>query len=298
MVGNPYDTNDPNEYIESHYKNPILYENGVTTNYTNNEYGEDLLRNYFFNFIDTSVAKHKKFFGLWTTNLGHTPFQATPDDSDYLTAPLTSNVKYFPSMIKYLDKEIGLLLKHLDSLGVSERTYIFFTADNGTNQSIASLWRNQQVQGGKGKTVYSWGTHVPFIVYKKNSGIIKVDSSIIDFSDIIPTLSEMVNHPLPLGQTFDGVSFWQQIQGLVNDSARKWSFTEFHPQPITLPHRWSRWVEDKNFKRYDTASLPKNKNHMFNVHNDSLESHYVKKFTPCLTKKNSDFGQILSTMKN
>lgn len=298
MVWNAFDNDDPNELSGSHYKNPILYSDAQELSFTNNEYGEDIHREYLFDFIDSCVGKNENFFGLWVTNLAHTPFQPTPDDPDYLTASPTSNIKYFPSMVKYLDKEIGLLLKHLDSLEISNNTYIIFTTDNGTQQSITSSWKNQQVKGGKGKTLYSWATHVPFIVYKKNSGIAKVDSSIIDFSDIIVTLSAMTNTPLPAAEIFDGVSFWPQIQGESNNSARIWSFTEFRPQPVTSPTKWHRWVEDKKYKRYDSSTVAKKKEQLFRVFTDTLEAHPVKNFTPVVERKNNEFKAILSSMKN
>ncbi|QEC66519.1 sulfatase-like hydrolase/transferase [Panacibacter ginsenosidivorans] len=284
-----------------HYKNPTLYSNAEMHTYTNNEYGEDILREYLFDFIDSTSIAARNFFCLWTPNLIHEPFQPTPDDPDYLIplpGPRTSNYKNIPSMVKYLDKEIGMLLTHLDSLGISENTYVIFTTDNGTPQGIISNWRDQRISGGKNTTNYSWGTHVPFIVYKKNNSIVKVDSSIIDFSDIMATLSDIVNKPLPAGQVFDGISFWPQIKGLTNYSARTWSFTEFHPQPVTSPSYWARWIEDKQYKLYDSSDDPNKKNQMFFTLSDTTEMHPIVTFSPYLSTKKANFLEILSSMKN
>lgn len=297
MVWAAFKNKDTNELAGSHYRNPIIYSNAQITTYTNNEYGEDLHRNYLFDFIDSSVANNKKFFGLWTPNLGHSPFFPTPDDPEYTTTK-TPDIRFFPSMVKYLDKEIGLLLAHLDSLGVGENTYIFFTTDNGTDQRITSTWRNQQVKGGKGKPMYSWGTHVPFIVYKKNSGVIKIDSSLIDFSDVMVTLSDMVGAPLPTSEVFDGVSFWPQMQGLNNSSARTWSFTEFRPLPVTNPSKWHRWVEDAKYRRYDSSTLLRKKNMMFSIYKDSSELSPIKSLNSSyLIAKDKEFLTILNSMK-
>ncbi|CAN5505900.1 sulfatase-like hydrolase/transferase [soil metagenome] len=297
MVWNPFDEGDSTETDGSHYKNPMLYADGQVLNFINNEYGEDLHRNYLFDFIDSSVEKKEPFFGLWTPNLGHGPFKATPDDPEYVNVSSGSNPKFFPSMIKYLDKEIGMLLAHLDSLKVSENTYIIFTADNGTDMRIVSRWKGKEVIGSKSETLYSWGTHVPFIVYKKNSGIIKIDSSIIDFSDILVTLSDMIGKSLPSNEIFDGISFWPQIQDMENASARTWSFTEFRPQPFAEPANWNRWVEDKEYKLYDSSFIPGKKNQLYRINSDTSELYPVTSFSVYELQKKAAFMQVLKLKK-
>lgn len=298
LVWNSFDDGESTETIGSHYKNPVLYANGQTVSFNNNEYGEDLHRNYLFDFIDSSVLRQTPFFGVWTPNLGHSPFKPTPDDPEYVNVSSGSNPKFFPSMIKYLDKEIGMLLAHLDSMNVSENTYIIFTADNGTDGKIVSTWKGQKITGGKNETLYSWGTHVPFIVYKKNGTVVKVDSSIIDFSDILVTLSDMTGKSLPSADIFDGVSFWPQIQGQENPSARTWSFTEFRPQPFTEASNLSRWVEDKMYKLYDSSFSPERKNQLYKTGSDTLELYPVTTFSPYELQKKATFLEVLREKKN
>lgn len=297
LVWNPFD-GDSTEIVGSHYKNPVLYADGQILNFSNNEYGEDLHRNYLFDFIGSSVNNRTPFFGLWTPNLGHSPFKATPDDPEYVNVSSGSNPKFFPSMVKYLDKEIGMLLAHLDSLKVSENTYIIFTADNGTDARIVSGWKGEEVIGGKRETLYSWGTHVPFIVYKKKGTVVKVDSSIIDFSDILVTLSDMVKQSLPPGEIFDGISFWPQIQGMENPSARTWSFTEFRPQPLTEPANWNRWVEDREYKLYDSSFIAGKRNQLYRINIDTSELYPATNFSPYELQKKAEFMEVLKLKAN
>ncbi|MBG9377348.1 sulfatase-like hydrolase/transferase [Panacibacter sp. DH6] len=281
------------------YRNPTLYENGILSTYTHDEYGEDIIRNYMFNFIDSINSIKKNFFCFWTPNLGHDPHLPTPDDPDYLTvAPVRANsdLKYYPSMIKYLDKEIGMLVNHLESIGATN-TYIIFLGDNGTPQGIRSNWRGRTVNGGKNTALDHWGTHVPMVVYKK--GIIpRIDSTLVDLTDVMATLAEATGQQLPTNDEFDGQSFWDQIRGVSNPSPRLWSFTYFYPQPITQPTNLTRWVEDKQFKLYDSSFAPSKKNNMYRIYTDSVERFPLKLIYPETQAKYDYFKHILDSLHN
>lgn len=295
-----WDAYTPHEGFRGvHYRNPTLFENGINTTYANNEYGEDLIRDYLFDFIDNAVASKEKFFCLWTPNLAHEPFQPTPDDPEYLTfdnGPESSDVKYFPSMVKYLDKQMGMLLNHIDSLKLTN-TYVIFLSDNGTPSPITSMWKGKSIRGGKGKTAYSWGTHVPMIVYKRDGGVrAGVDSTIGNLSDIFATVAEAIDKRLPDGQIFDGISFWPQVKGLANPAARTWSFTDFHPKTTDQPQNWSRWVEDRNYRLYDSAYPVYRKNRMYKTIVDSSESNFLKNLTPEEVVIQTRFKAILDSL--
>jgi arylsulfatase A-like enzyme len=124
-------------------------------------------------------------------------------------------------MVAYLDKQIGVMLKTLDELGIAENTIILFMADNGTDSGLVNNWGdNKQVAGGKG-SMTDRGTHIPLLV--RWPGHIQPRSTcedLVDLSDVFPTLCELTGATLP-EQEIHGRSFAPQLFGKPG-LAREW----------------------------------------------------------------------------
>jgi hypothetical protein len=120
-VFDPYTTGtggDEDTYYQR-YKNPTIYSNGVKwpDAQTLNKYGPDIFLQYAINFIDSCQKNGKPFFIYFANPLCHAPFSPTPDDGNAYKNwdPLhsTASKKWFPSMVKYMDKIYGKLKYHL-----------------------------------------------------------------------------------------------------------------------------------------------------------------------------------------
>src|SRR6185295_1797504 len=127
----------------SRYKSARIYQEGsyLPDSIIKDEYSEDFNFNYLMNFIDSN--KTKPFFAYYSMMLCHAAFSPTPDDPEYQAWPINaykSDPKFFPSMVKYMDKKIGELIDKLNSLGLEDNTIIFFIGDNGTQTEITSLF--------------------------------------------------------------------------------------------------------------------------------------------------------------
>jgi len=159
-------------------------------------------------------------------------------------------------MVKYMDKLIGQLITKIHQLGIINNTIIILTADNGTPQAITSLYNGDTIIGGKGLTT-EYGTHVPLIVGWKDHTPVGIDSSLIDFSDILPTLSDIGKADTSSYGTLDGTSFYHNIIGTTGIN-RDWIFCHFdaHPEDENRRHRLTRWVQNKTYKKYDTVASP------------------------------------------
>lgn len=213
------------------YKNPVVYQNGkyLSSSSTNGKYGEDIFRDYMIDFI--KKKKNKKFFVYWAPNLGHKPFGPTPDDAAFATwNPKAKEKKgdtiYFPSMVKYLDKQIGMLRDSLAKLNLLNKTLIIFTSDNGTHTDITSLFNGQPFRGGKSFTLEA-GIHVPLVA--SMPGIImpgSVDNSLIDFSDFFVSIADVAGASIAGIDSLDGVSFAPQMQGL-QGTTRQYCYSWF-----------------------------------------------------------------------
>jgi arylsulfatase A len=230
------------------YANPGLEYNGVEKDFTEGEYGPDLVNDFAIDF----VTKHKTepFFLYYPMMLTHDPFQPTPDSSDY-DRTISSEAKlrddkHFADMVTYMDKLIGKLVTKLDELGLRENTVLLFVGDNGTSSKMTSSFKGADFQGGKGKTTHR-GTHVPMIVNWPS--LIKegrVSSDLISSTDFLPTICQVAEISVP--QNVDGVSFLPQLKGQTG-TPREWLYMWYSPRQ-SKDMKVSECVFDQTHKLY------------------------------------------------
>ena len=197
------------------YTNPGLEVNGKTVDYGDGEFGPDIVSDYLCDFIE----RHQQapFFAYYPMILPHYPFVPTPGSADYDRAMRgekgIGDPKYFGGMVEYVDKIVGKVVDKLDALGLRDRTLILFVGDNGTHPKVISMLGQRAYPGGKGSTRDN-GTHVPFIA--SWPGIVpagKVNRSLVDFSDVLPTLADAAGISVPEAWAIDGRSVAPQLRG-------------------------------------------------------------------------------------
>ncbi len=200
------------------YWKPFLKRDGtVIANDIQGRYGPDVDLEVYIDFIQSSVNSKTPFLAFYSTCLPHYPWEPTPDSRDQsYRAPEAGHkgdAKYFPEMVAYLDKQIGVMLRTLDDLGIADDTIVIFLADNGTDRDLVNLWGDGvPIAGGKG-TLTDRGTHVPLIV--RWPGKVKPGSTcedLVDLSDISPTLCDLTGSPRP-EESIHGRSFSPQLLG-------------------------------------------------------------------------------------
>lgn len=254
----------------SRYKNPGLEINGKEKNYTDGEYGPDIVNDYALDFI--SRKKSEPFFLYYPMMLTHGPFEPTPDSKDYSKfegKDEEGNKKYFGDMVAYMDKLIGKLVAHLEQQGLRENTLILFLADNGTGHGVASKFKGRTVRGGKGLTVER-GTHVPAIVNWPGKVVAgEVCGDLIDATDFLPTFCEMAAVNIPSGLKLDGHSFAPQLRGKTGEP-RQWLYSWYWPRANN--DKRAEFARDKKFKLYSTGEF-------FDVVNDPEERRPLKPVT-------------------
>jgi arylsulfatase A len=248
----------------SRYLNPGLDIDGKPADYSNGEYGPDVVSDYTCDFMERK--KNQPFFVYYPMILPHKPFLPTPDSPGWNAGKAGSKIpqesKYFSHMVAYADKIIGKIIKKLEQLGLRQGTLVLFTSDNGTVSDIVSTLRGHQVKGGKGKTTDS-GTHVPLIA--NWPGVVPagaVSPDLVDFSDFLPTICECAGIQVPNNLVIDGQSFMPQLLGK-KGTPRQWTCCWFKKGIFARAHRFKLYQTGKFYDlvndREETAPLDVNK---------------------------------------
>jgi arylsulfatase A len=208
----------------SRYPNPGFEIDGREVDFKNGQFGPDVASDYVNEFM--AENKEGPFLVYYPMIAPHWPFVPTPDHPDWdptMWRDATGEPggyrsdKYWDAMVRYTDKMVGKVVDQVDRLGIAENTLILWTGDNGTFQGITSTWKGRQYKGGKGKTIDN-GTHVGFIA--RWPGVIEPGSSsetLVDFSDVLPTLLDVSGTPEPKYADFSGVSLKPAFQGKTRD---------------------------------------------------------------------------------
>ena len=198
------------------FHNPYFNRNGrVIAEQIKDRYGPDVNVEFLIDFMTTNAKKNMPFLAYYTSLLPHYPWVPTPDskDQNYRLPTVThkGDPKYFPDMVTYLDKNVGRIMQTLEQLGIEDNTVLIFLADNGTDRDLTNDWGDGKViRGGKG-TMTDRGTHVPMIIrWPTHIEAGSVSDKLIDFSDVFPTLCELIDVPLP-SEKFHGRSFLPHI---------------------------------------------------------------------------------------
>jgi arylsulfatase A len=237
------------------YWSPLLERSGelLTIEANDGLYGPDLMCDFVCDFI--SRHRDDPFFVYYPMLLVHDPFVPTPDSIGDGSRGHEANdpdksrrQEHFAAMVEYLDKIVGRIVDHLESLGQLENTLILFTADNGTHASITSGWNGRSITGGKGGST-DMGTHVPLIAFwKGKTPVGHVCSDLVDFTDFYPTLAELVGGE---ATGCDGQSFLPQLLGATG-SPRSWVLCHYQPFWHREPRQFAR---NHRYKLYPDGQL-------------------------------------------
>ena len=244
------------------------------------------------------LLKEKKtasFFLYFSFSACHLPFSPPPNHPAFANYdPLTasSNNKYHPYMVNYMDSKINVIMQKLADNNLLNNTYVFIVADNGTPSSIVSKYKGRNITGGKSTTT-EFGLHVPLIVLGPGIQPGSINRNIVDFSDFLPTIANLTGTPVGSEYgTIDGQSFYSQF---TNPSAkgRAWSYGYYFPFPGNAKQK-RVYVHDTTYKLYDASNL----NRFYNLQKDSLENSPIALAKQTAQEKivKNNFTQVLLNM--
>lgn len=168
----------------------------------------------------------------------------------------------YGGMIESMDAAVGIILKKLDELELTNNTIICFTSDNGgVSSGDAFATSNLPLRGGKGRQ-WEGGIREPFYIYApgvtKSGTLSSIPASGIDW---YPTLLELAGIEVPKKQAVDGVSLVPALKG---DSLSKrplfWHYPHYgnqggEPSSINMEDDWKLiyYHEDQRYELYNIS---------------------------------------------
>ena len=230
-------------------------------------------------FIEEAGKQRKPFFiNLWMHE-PHTPFHVLPKYRWWFQ-DLDEADNIYAATLAHADNRIGQLLDVLDEKGLTEKTLVIFSSDNGparaANRTELSLQYDTATGAGfgigasKGITggrkgykaaLFEGGVCVPFIARwpGKIPGGIVDNQTRISAVDIVPTFCEVADAALPSGYVGDGISQVDALCGKPTPKRKKplfWKASSAWPAPKNRPFHWGSYaVVDGPWKLIGNADL-------------------------------------------
>lgn len=169
--------------------------------------------------IDEAVKEKKPFFLYMSHYAVHAPFEKDDRFINHYTSPDKSDqAKAFATLIEGMDKSLGDIMDHLNTLGIAENTLIIFLGDNGSDAPLGPAREHTSsapLRGKKGSE-FEGGMRVPFIVgwgnpnhrnkFQQQLPIAegKVQTQVGTVMDIYPTLAALTGATVPASHPVDG----------------------------------------------------------------------------------------------
>jgi arylsulfatase A-like enzyme len=221
--------------------------------------------------------KDKSFFLNLCHYAVHTPLQAKEEIIEkYERKPPTHHKSaVYAAMVESVDNALGAILAILDELGISEKTMIIFTSDNG-GLLIPEATVNIPLRSGKGYP-YEGGIRIPTIFYWPDKIKPRQTSDMpIISTDYLPTICATAGIESSAFEETDGLNLLPHIlQGrqLPRD-AIFWHFPHYRGADV-VPYSIIRKGEWKLIKRYQGSEFE-----LFNLKNDLSETRELSERYP------------------
>jgi arylsulfatase A-like enzyme len=179
----------------------------------------------------------------------------------------------------YVDKLTGDILAELDKLGLAENTIVVLWGDHGWHLGEHNFW-------GKHNTMHL-STRVPLIIKApgKKAG---TSSSIVESSDIFPTLCALAGLPTPA--TVQGRDFSALFKD-PTDPFREVAYSRYlNGDAVITPHfTYTNYKDGKSHMLYD---LQKDPDENINVADDPAYSEPLRKMSALLKQRKEEAARF------
>jgi arylsulfatase A-like enzyme len=234
--------------------------------------------------VHTPFEAPSALVSKYTTKLGTMDYGDLPEEINVGVGQqkMRQDHPTYAAMIESVDTNIGRLIDQVEALGISSNTIFIFTSDNGGlsnrggNNGRTLATSNYPLRTGKG-WLYEGGIREAFIV--KGPGVTPMvnSNSVVNGTDIYPTILELAGQPLQTNDHRNGVSFKSALTGGAYDRGEP----IFWHSPLARPYSTgdfnSSALRDGDFKLiwwYDTPGENGEFHYeLYNVKTDPGENH-------------------------
>jgi len=229
------------------------------------------------------VRQHadRRFFLYLAFNAPHTPLQ--PPDKPFealekLMKPSTvPDARHrFVKMVERMDRKIGELLDALDQEGLSDKTLVVFTSDNGGPESCGC---NLPLNGHK-VALLEGGHRVPLVA--RWPGKIPQGTrynGLCAGIDLFATCVIAGGGQLPTDRKIDGVDLMPYLTGMSNGDAHSWLAWESHNDKwVRRAYRQGPWK--LRYMRSTSPSIDYHRYGLFHLGEDISETNNLRDARP------------------
>ena len=237
--------------------------------------------------VDKALAANRPFFLHMSHYAVHSPFNSDPRfAAHYRGRGKNKGAEAYATLIEGMDKSLGDLMDHLEAKGVAENTLIIFLGDNGGDAPIGmdDVASSAPLRGRKGAK-WEGGMRVPFIAawgkqdtnnpWQKRLPISanSIRQEIGACFDLLPTIAELVNAPVPADLQVDGQSLTQLLAGNVAPKHRN-EFLNHYPHPRRGEnHFFTTWRKGSWKVIYEYLKEGNDRYSLYHLATDPSESH-------------------------
>ena len=188
----------------------------------------------------------------------------------------------FAAMVTLLDRQVGDVLDKINELGLSEKTLVIFTSDNGPHLEGGAdpdYFNSNGIYTGYKRDLYEGGIRVPTIAWWPGRIAPNTRTDHMSaFWDVLPTLAELTGQEVP--EHVDGISFLPTLLGEEGQQEHDYLYWEFHEKNGRQALRKGEW----KLVRYDVFSPEITTTELYHIPSDPSESRNVAKENPDVTK--------------
>lgn len=235
------------DYWGNDYFDDTYWHNGTPTAFEG--YCTDVWFNNALRFVESN--REQPFFCYIPTNAPHFPYHVAAQYSQpFLDKGLPEPQARFYGMLQNFDENMGRLLDHLDRLELTDDTIVIFMTDNGTSEGELAGMRER-----KGSE-YEGGHRVPCFIRWPKGGLSggRDISTLAAHFDLLPTLLDCCQVPLPTGAALDGINLRPWLEATQTPEPERAIIVD--SQRIETPEKWRKSaVMEKHWRLINGAAL-------------------------------------------
>ena len=188
---------------------PPYFKNSNVLADEKEKYLTDRLTDEAVAFLDSYDREQPFMLSMWYYNV-HGPHQGRRDYVRHFESKgLTGKKANYAAMVRSIDESVGRIRKAITTKQIADETVLIFLSDQG------SYFPGTMLHGGKRlDTLYEGGARVPLIIHwpvVATSGA--VNDSVVQSTDLFPTLVEIAGGDPSRYEDLDGVSLVPTIRG-------------------------------------------------------------------------------------